>query len=49
MARIVIAAYGSRGDLVPLTDFGRRFVDAGHDVVMTATPDLVEEIEGCGL
>lgn len=49
MARIVIAAYGSRGDLVPLTDFGRRFVDAGHDVVMTTTPDLVEEVEGCGL
>ncbi len=49
MARIVIAAFGSRGDLVPLTDFGCRLRDAGHEVLLTATPDLVEEIAGCGL
>ncbi|MFI7000427.1 glycosyltransferase [Nocardia sp. NPDC050175] len=49
MARIVIAAYGSRGDIVPLTDIGCRLRNAGHDVVLTATPDLVDEIVGCGL
>ncbi|MEV6561599.1 glycosyltransferase [Nocardia sp. NPDC051756] len=49
MARIVIAAYGSRGDIVPLTAFGCRLRNAGHEVVLTATPDLVDEITGCGL
>ncbi|WP_405163678.1 glycosyltransferase [Nocardia sp. NBC_01499] len=49
MAHVVIAAFGSRGDLVPLTDFGVRLREAGHDVVMTATPDLVDEITACGL
>ena len=49
MARIVIAAYGSRGDLAPLTDFGARLRGDGHDVVMTATPDLVDDITACGI
>ena len=49
MARIVIAAYGSRGDLAPLTDFGARLRGDGHDVVMTATPDLVDDITVCGI
>ncbi|MFI6166280.1 glycosyltransferase [Nocardia sp. NPDC051052] len=49
MARIVIAAFGSRGDIVPFTDVGCRLRNAGHDVVLTATPDLIDEIAGCGL
>lgn len=49
MAQIAIAAFGSRGDLVPLTDFALRLREAGHDVVMTVTSDLVEEITACGL
>ncbi|PXX56532.1 UDP:flavonoid glycosyltransferase YjiC (YdhE family) [Nocardia tenerifensis] len=49
MAHIVIAGFGSRGDLYPLTDFGCRLRESGHDVVMTVTPDLVDEITACGL
>ncbi len=49
MARIVIAAFGTRGDVLPFTDVGRRFQDAGHHVVLTAPPDLVDEVTACGL
>lgn len=49
MARIVIAAFGTRGDVLPFTDVGRRLQAAGHDVVLTAPPDLVAEITACGL
>ena len=49
MAHILIAAYGSRGDILPLTDVGCAPRDAGHEVVLTAPPDLVDDITRCGL
>ena len=49
MAHILIAAYGSRGDILPLTDVGCALRDAGHEVVLTAPPDLVDDITRCGL
>lgn len=49
MAHIAIAAYGSRGDLLPLTDFGVRLLDRGHTVTMTTTGDLADDIAAVGL
>ncbi|GAB18544.1 putative glycosyltransferase [Gordonia effusa NBRC 100432] len=49
MADIIIAAYGSRGDILPLTDFGTRLSRAGHRVVMTAPPDLADEGRHLGI
>ena len=49
MAHILIAAYGSRGDILPLTDVGCAPRDAGHEVVLSAPPDLVDDITRCGL
>lgn len=49
MARIVIAAIGSRGDVAPLTGFGRRLRDSGHDVVMATVTELGGHVSDCGL
>ncbi|WP_019203201.1 glycosyltransferase [Tsukamurella sp. 1534] len=49
MSTILIAAYGSRGDVMPLTDVGRRLRDAGHRVVLTSNDELDEEVEACGV
>ncbi|WHU47108.1 glycosyltransferase [Gordonia sp. L191] len=49
MADILIAAYGSRGDIMPLTDIGCRLRDAGHHVVLTTNTDLADEVRACGL
>lgn len=49
MADILIAAYGSRGDIMPLADIGLRLRDAGHRTVLTTNADLVDEVEELGL
>jgi len=49
MARIVIAAIGSRGDVAPLTDFGCRLQAAGHEVVVSAVTEFADLISDCGL
>jgi UDP:flavonoid glycosyltransferase YjiC (YdhE family) len=49
VARIVIAAFGSRGDVVPLTDIGCRVQEAGHEVVLAAPTMFADLISGCGL
>lgn len=49
MTRIVIAAYGSTGDIMPLTDFGSRLMGAGHDVVMTCSTDLADAVAERGI
>ncbi|MFT4125432.1 MAG: glycosyltransferase [Gordonia sp. (in: high G+C Gram-positive bacteria)] len=49
MADVLIAAYGSRGDIMPLTDIGCRLRAVGHRVVLTTNTDLVEDVQACGL
>lgn len=49
MARLVIAAFGTRGDVVPLTDVGCRLQDAGHEVTVAAPTQYADLISGCGL
>lgn len=49
MARIVIAAFGTRGDVAPLTGIGCRLQQAGHEVVVTAPSMFSDLITGCGL
>jgi len=49
MAKVVIAAFGTRGDVAPLTGIGRRLQEAGHQVVLTAPSLFADLITGCGL
>jgi len=49
MARVVIAAFGTRGDVAPMTSIGYRLQQAGHDVVLTAPSMFGGLIAGCGL
>lgn len=49
MADVLIAAYGSRGDIMPLTDIGCRLLERGHNVTLTTNADLVNEVQACGL
>ena len=51
MAKVVIAAWGSRGDVAPLTDVGLRLQEAGHDVALTAPSGfgLTDLVTACGL
>lgn len=49
MPTILIAAYGSRGDIAPLTDIGCRLRESGHAVALTTNTDLVDDIKAVGL
>ncbi|MFC0543455.1 glycosyltransferase [Kutzneria chonburiensis] len=49
MAKVVIAAVGSRGDTAPLIGIGTRLQAEGHDVTLTALPVFEELITSCGL
>ncbi|KAA0018912.1 glycosyltransferase [Antrihabitans cavernicola] len=49
MARIAIAAIGSRGDVAPFTDFGCRLKEAGHEVVVAAVTEYADSVSECGL
>lgn len=39
--KIVLASYGTRGDIEPLVAVGRELLRRGHDVAMAVPPDLV--------
>lgn len=47
--RFVVAAYGSRGDVEPCAAVGRELLRRGHDVRMTASPDMLGFVESTGL
>src|SRR5438445_8001679 len=49
MAKVVIAAIGSRGDTAPLIAIGSRLKDAGHEVVLSAPSIFTNLVTGCGL
>ncbi|MFI5511715.1 glycosyltransferase [Mycobacterium sp. NPDC051804] len=47
--KIVIASYGSRGDIEPCSAVGRELLRRGHDVCMAVPPNLLELVESDGL
>lgn len=47
--KIVLACYGTRGDVEPALVIGRELQRRGHDVTMAVAPDLVPFTEGAGL
>jgi UDP:flavonoid glycosyltransferase YjiC (YdhE family) len=47
--KIVLASYGSRGDVEPGAAVGRELLRRGHDVCMAVPPDLVDFVESAGL
>lgn len=49
MTNILIAAYGSRGDIMPLTDIACGLIDSGHAVTMTTNTELVDELTALGI
>ncbi|NMO05119.1 glycosyltransferase family 1 protein [Gordonia sp. TBRC 11910] len=49
MADIIIATYGSRGDILPLTDFAARLQQSGHSVVMTASTEFADDVTDRGI
>ncbi|WP_078314689.1 glycosyltransferase [Mycobacterium sp. D16Q16] len=49
MARVVIAAIGSQGDVAPLTGVGTRLRQAGHHVTLAAYERFSSLISNCGL
>lgn len=49
MARVVIAAVGSHGDVAPLTGVGVRLCQAGHHVTFAAYDRFASLFSNCGL
>ena len=47
--KIVVAAYGTRGDVEPSVAVGRELLRRGHEVRMAVPPDLVDLVESVGL
>jgi len=47
--KIVVACYGTRGDIEPSAAVGCELLRRGHDVQMAVPPDLVSFIESVGL
>ena len=47
--KIVLASYGSRGDVEPVLAVGRELLRRGHDVRIAVAPDLVGFVESAGL
>ncbi|BBX66497.1 putative glycosyltransferase [Mycobacterium saskatchewanense] len=47
--KIVVAAYGSRGDVEPCAAVARELARRGHDVRMTAPPNMLGFVESAGL
>ena len=39
--KIVLASWGSRGDIEPLVAVGRELLRRGHEVCMAVPPDLI--------
>ncbi|CAM3854988.1 glycosyltransferase [Tsukamurella strandjordii] len=49
MTRIAISAFGTRGDVVPLTGLGRRLQSSGIDVVIAAQEPYRPEVDSAGI
>ncbi|KLO35335.1 glycosyltransferase [Mycobacterium nebraskense] len=47
--KIVLAGYGSRGDVEPCAAVGRELLRRGHDVLMAVPPDRLHFVESAGL
>lgn len=47
--KIVLAAYGSRGDVEPFAAVGREMLRRGHDACMAVPPNMVGFVESAGL
>ncbi|WP_407689592.1 glycosyltransferase [Mycobacterium sp. HUMS_1102779] len=47
--KVVLAAYGSRGDIEPCAAIGRELMRRGHDVTMAVPPDMRSFVEAAGL
>ncbi|MEY8016651.1 glycosyltransferase [Mycobacterium servetii] len=47
--RVVLACYGTRGDVEPCVAIGRELLRRGHDTRIAVTPDLVGFAEAAGL
>src|SRR6202012_1554102 len=47
--KVVLAAYGSRGDTEPFAAVGRELLRRGHDVCMAVAPSMVGLFESAGL
>ncbi|MFI9503604.1 glycosyltransferase [Nocardia sp. NPDC052566] len=49
MAKVLLTAFGTRGDVAPMIGLGDRLQQAGHQVVLTAPSEFSELITACGL
>jgi vancomycin aglycone glucosyltransferase len=47
--KVVLAGYGSRGDVEPCVAVGRELLRRGHDVSMAVPPDMLGFVESAGL
>jgi vancomycin aglycone glucosyltransferase len=47
--KIVLASYGSRGDVEPCAAVGRELVRRGHEVCMAVPPNMLGFVESAGL
>jgi len=47
--KVVLAAYGTRGDTEPFAAVARELLRRGHDVCMAVAPEMVEFVELAGL
>jgi vancomycin aglycone glucosyltransferase len=47
--KIVLAGYGSRGDVEPCVAVGRELRNRGHDVCMAVPPNMIAFVESAGL
>ncbi|WP_102417682.1 glycosyltransferase [Mycobacterium sp. 4858] len=47
--KVVLACYGSRGDVEPAAAIGRELLHRGHEVRMAVAPELVGFVEAAGL
>ncbi|MCV6969559.1 glycosyltransferase [Mycobacterium bohemicum] len=47
--KVVLACYGTRGDVEPCLAIGRELLRRGHDIRIAITPDLVGFAEAAGL
>jgi vancomycin aglycone glucosyltransferase len=47
--KIVLAAYGSRGDIEPCVVVGRELLRGGHDARLAVPPNMLTLVESVGL
>src|SRR5271168_4428000 len=47
--KVVLAAYGTRGDTEPFAALGRELLRRGHDVCIAVAPEMVGFLESSGL